>query len=379
MSDIQIGTGLSTGGGKKKEYRKLKDGDSIYRILPALGDLAKSNTWSVFWKVHYGYKNTQGYSRVFESPLVETRTKPRMIESPDAALEFIDSIKAEIAKQKSMGPNSKPVVDKLEEIAGGRKSRFNLDNNHYMNAVDLEGNIVILKIRHRAKQALDAAIKKLEATGVVPLSPNDGRYFVFSRSGMGLDTAFSVSVYQEEVEINGKKYKEDKIHVMDAALIGRLRAEAGELNRLFKSPTSAEVAEIVKTTNPQTGISPAVDKYLDSRQGENSDEGSDNTDCSTPAPAALVNPALAGILAQATPTPQPAVVIQPQAAAPQPAVLQAPVDTTPVQAAVMPPVQEPIQMATASVTQAAARPVAAQSIADTSDADFLASLGVKTG
>lgn len=378
MSDIQIGTGLSTGGGKKKEYRKLKDGDSIYRILPALGDLAKSNTWSVFWKVHYGYKNTQGYSRVFESPLVETRTKPRMIESPDAALEFIDSIKAEIAKQKAMGPQTKPIVDKLEEIAGGRKSRFNLDNNHYMNAVDLEGNIVILKIRHRAKQALDAAIKKLEATGVVPLSPNDGRYFVFSRSGMGLDTAFSVSVYQEEVEINGKKYKEDKIHVMDPALKGRLRAEAGVLNTLFKSPTSAEVAEIVRTTNPQTGISPAVDKYLDTRQGEDTDE-MDSADYSTPAPASIVNPALASILSQATTVTQPAVVIQPQAAAPQPAVLQAPVDTTPVQAAVMPPVQEPIQMATASVTQAAARPVAAQSIADTSDADFLASLGVKTG
>src|SRR5271166_2114724 len=90
----------------QKKYFKLKDGPSTFRILPPLEEFyknaqgliykdvegnelrpqfkGKDKEWSKYYKVHYGYKNTSGKLRVFQSTLVVNR-KTKMIEVPDAA------------------------------------------------------------------------------------------------------------------------------------------------------------------------------------------------------------------------------------------------------------------------------------------------------
>jgi hypothetical protein len=314
--------GKASYGGVKKNYYKLKDGESVFRVLPPLGDLADSGRWSMFYNVHYGYKNSKGQLRAFQSPLVKNR-KTKMVEQADAALERIEKLKVAFEEAKKSG--NKELVAKLDKLVG-QKGQYNLDNNHYMNVVDTQGNIGVLKIRHRAKLALDAVIKTLRDKGVDPLSVEDGRFFVFTRSGMGPDTTFQVTVQKRQIQVEGLgTVEQDIVHKLDESLISRLEKEAAQLDKLFKRPTSAEVARIVSE-----GAS-AVDEILDAKEGVEETppaDGPDEEDAPQTAPTAQA-PAVAAPAQVAAPTPAPVAKVEtfvttlaaaPAAAAPTPQV-----------------------------------------------------------
>lgn len=259
----KIGNARYGGEFKKRNWFKLKDGESAFRILPPLGSLADAGRWSAFYSVHYGYKNSQEKMRPFVSPLVKNK-QTKMVEVRDFALERLDTLKAELNKAKEA--KDQPMIERLSKLVGGMKPVYNLDSNHYMNVVDTQGNIGVLKLRHRAKLVLDNAIRKLRDGGVDPLSVENGRFFVFTRSGMGLDTTFQVSVLQEERNIEGiGKVYIDKPHVLTTEIINRLGTEAAELDKLFKKPTSEEVERIVK------GGAKAVDEILDATSNSEDD------------------------------------------------------------------------------------------------------------
>jgi hypothetical protein len=254
------------------KYWKLKDGESTFRILPPLGDLADDGIWSLFYKVHYGYRNSQGRMRVFQSCL-ETDRRSKMVTVPDAAVERIERLKMELEKAKSSG--NRGAIEKFKQLL----QQYNLDNNHYVNAIDTQGNIGVLKLRHRAKQALDAAIKKLNAQDIDPLGPDEGRFFTFTRTGTGLDTTFQVAVAQESLNLeNVGLVKRDLVHKLTPEIIGRLGKEARELHKLFKKLTSEEIGLIVKESDLETGKSPAVDRLFDVKGGDFSDDGGDYDD-----------------------------------------------------------------------------------------------------
>ena len=246
-----------------RKYFKLKDGEALYRILPPLGNLADDGRWSVYYSVHYGYKNTTGKPRAFQSPEVTNR-QTKMVEVPDAANDRIKKLKAELEKAKTAG--NKPMIDKLTQLVGGQKPMYNLDRNHYMNVIDPQGNIGVLKLRHKAKVMLDAQIRKLRESGVDPLSIDNGRFFVFTRSGMGNETSFQVEVAQEKLMVTGVgEVKRDIVHQLSKELIDRLDGEAAELDKLFKALSSEDVARIVNDSDLLTGTSKIVDEIFDTK------------------------------------------------------------------------------------------------------------------
>src|SRR5271165_6262676 len=102
-------------GGNKRNYWKLKDGNAIFRILPPMGDLMEDGRWSVYYKIHYGYKNSAGKMRTFESPEVMNR-KTKMIEVRDAALDRINSLKAELEAAKAA--KNEELVKRLTALVG---------------------------------------------------------------------------------------------------------------------------------------------------------------------------------------------------------------------------------------------------------------------
>lgn len=268
----------------QKKYWKLKDGESVFRILPPLGELADEGTWSVFYRVHYGYKNSKGKMRVFQSSLVKN-FKTKVIEVPDAAVERIDKLKAELEKAKDA--KNDELAGRIAKLAGGQKSMYNVDSNHYMNSVDSQGNIGILKLRHKAKQALDLVIDQLRAKGIDPLSKDNGRYFVFTRTGTGLNTTFKVDVKKKKFNVEGVgEVEQDEVHKLSPELISKLGSEAAQLDKLFKAPTSEEIERIVKESNLLTGNSPAIDVIIDAKTDDGSDngegdDGSDETETSS--------------------------------------------------------------------------------------------------
>lgn len=342
MSDV-FGKANYDGGFKKRNWWKLKDGQSVYRILPPMGELREDGIYSVFWKVHYGYKNSKKQTRVFHSPEIKN-FKTKMIENPDAALERIQKLKAQFEEAKKTG--NVELVARLDKLVG-QKGQYNLDNNHYLNAMDQQGNIGLLRIRHRAKLALEATLKELKTKGVDPLDPQNGRFLIFKRSGTGLDTNFKVDVLKETINVEGVgQVERDIVHVITKDLADRMVVfkdgkfvykEAGRLDTLFKKPTSAQVARIVAEG------APAVDEILDAKEGEESVEAPDPTEGEEEVTPKVVTP------------------VQAQAAtAPEAGVAQT---------------ADAFVMNSAFMSTSSAPKTTAQNITEMSDEDFLATLG----
>lgn len=354
------GFGKAKFGKNARNWFKLKDGDSVYRILPPMGDLREDGKWSVFYSIHYGYKNTAGEMRTFVSPEQKNR-KTKMVEVRDAAKERIQQLEAKLKAAKEAGASD--LVEQLLKLVGGKKSRYNLDNNHYMNVVDLQGNIGILKIRHRAKLALDAQIEKLRKNGIEPLDPLSGRYFVFTRSGMGMETTYQVSIYKKKINVpNVGEVEQDVVHTIDEEFARRCFTfnrdtkvytykEAALLTKLFKTPTSEEVDRIVKEGES------AIDEIFDSKNAP-------AAATTTAAPTQVYETEdYSGIEDDETPTP---VKATPEPAQ-QPTVVQ---NQTPITSTVV------AETFAAPKPAPAAPKTTAEAVSTQSDEEFLKSLGL---
>ncbi len=354
---MSVKIGKAKYGFTSKKYFKLKDGDSKFRILPPLGDNAETGVWSVFYRVHYGYKNTKGKLRVFQSSLV--KNKKGMVEVPDAAVQRVADLKAKLEAAKAAG--QKEMVERLGKLVSGQKPMYNVDSNHYMNVVDDQGNIGVLKLRHRAKQALDVQIKKLREKGIDPLSVDNGRFFVFTRTGSGLDTTFNVEILKKDIEVAGVgMVQQEVVHKLSEELISRLSDEAANLSKLFKALTAEQIQSIVDRSDLLTGQSPAIDELFDTQGGGDDSSGDEGDAEGDEEPAS----GTATTAAAAAPT---------QAAQTAP-----PAQATPVAIVETKAEAKAATQATATPAATTSNPLqtTAESVAGISDADFLKSLGL---
>ena len=349
------------GNNKQRKYFKLKDGEQVYRILPAMGELKETRQWSIFHSVHYGYKSTDGKQKPFLSCEVKNRNNG-MVDVADAAKDRLTSLKEKLEEAKKTG--NKAIVDKLDPLVGAI-GMYNLDNNHYMNVVDAQGNIGVLKIRHKAKLALEAEIKKLDAEtpSIDPLNPETGRFFVFTRTGTGRDTTFSVRVLKEKLTVQGVGVVErDVVHVLDEDIekrCGKVNAdgtftynEAAQLKKIFKSLTAEEVRQVVDGSDLTTGVSPALDKFFGKGQSVVADDSAAET-AETEAQAPTVHTSVLGGSTNVAA----AVVAATQAAA-----------------TVTPAVSKPATVTSITPKTAITPKTTAALVTEMSDADFLAAL-----
>jgi hypothetical protein len=317
---MKIGKAKFGGQYQQRKYFKMKEGSQAFRILPPLGELADSGRWSFFHSVHYGYKTSDGKQKPFLSSEVKNR-QSHMIEVPDAAKERIASLKAKL--EEAQKNDNKPVFEKLNVLVGPT-GMYNLDNNHYLNVVDAQGNIGVLKLRHKAKLALDVEIKKLNAEGIDPTSLENGRFFIFNRCGMGRDTTFSVSVLKEKLTVAGVGVVErDVVHVVDEEMKNRFSTEAQELANIFKRFTAEEVSKIVSTSDLMTGVSTYLDELF-KKSGATAqvfEEALDQPDYDT-APTVTATPTT---LSVAPPTPSPLLYTAASAVSPVKVAPKAPV------------------------------------------------------
>ena len=294
----------SSGGYTKRNRYKLKDGDNVYRILPAMGDLASDGIWSVYYNVVFGFKTSDGKHQPFQSPLVEKTTtvdgkKVKTITIPCAATALVRKLKDQMEQAKEAGNTTQ--ASQLAKLVGDFPVMgvYSLNNDHYLNVVDRQGNVGQLKLGHKAMQALKTEIDRIrKEEGFDPLSPDNGRFFNIRRSGKGRDTVNNVTVVKGKIEavVNGvtKLVDEDVVHSIDDTLLNRLLEtrkdgtwkykEAADLTKLFKSPTSEEVELIVKNADIMTGKSTGIDQVFPkhSNQVNSSEENSQESQQTPP-------------------------------------------------------------------------------------------------
>ncbi|HBI01195.1 MAG TPA: hypothetical protein DDY18_06180 [Flavobacterium sp.] len=269
--------------GSGKTVFKIQDGDNVYRILPPMGKLAKQGKWYEYYRVEWGYKNSAGKNRPFQD-VRKVNYQNKMVEVESDAHLRREALKAEkdaLVKTLRANPQDAAALARAKTVTEELK-RYNLDAKYYLNAIDLQGKIGLLKIGSRAFKLLKTQIEDLRKTGVDPLSIENGRFFNFNRSnptGNFNDTAYQVTVYQENVQINGKTYKEDKVHVIDQSIIDRLSDEAYELSGMYPVLTAIQVSQIVKEG------ATAVDRLLGAgNETASDDDGGDDEETTQSTP-----------------------------------------------------------------------------------------------
>jgi hypothetical protein len=228
---------------KTKNYFAFKkDANTfILRVLPPMGSLADAGKWSVFHRVEYGYTDLEGKLKPFLSPRVVNYNG--MVEVESEAHKRREMIKAQYDSAKQAGNRV------LEEQTKKLLEKYNQDAKHYMNVVDLQGNVGLFKIGHKGFMALKDKIDKLRNEGVDPVGIDNGRFFVFSRAGKGRDTLYTVEEYKQKVEIEqgGQKFVVDKPfpHAITEALMGKLETDAFDLLTVYPTVTPEQEYRIV--------------------------------------------------------------------------------------------------------------------------------------
>lgn len=307
---VQIGKPKTSGG---KNVFKIEDGDNVFRVLPPMKSLAKAGRWSVYYPVQWGFKNSKGENRPFVDPRsVNYKTKMVEVESDSYRLrEALKKLKSDVVEKFKAGTATKQQVEKMDELV----RKYNLDAKHYLNVVNLKGEIGLLKINASLKKALDAAIKTYQSKkGPHPLFMGEdgmtGLYFTFHRSnatGKLNDWVFSVTPYLESRPDGGLF---EKTHTMDAAFLERLEDEAYDLASIYPTPTAEEVASMVDLSTLSVRAS-AVDAVLGSRDGsvsESSEESEEEEQASAVPVAPVATPVAAPVVQSA-----PAVPVEPAA------------------------------------------------------------------
>jgi hypothetical protein len=231
----------------QKNYFKIKEGDNPYRILPPMFGYAQDGIWNKYYAVEYGYKNSLGKMCPFLDVRVTNR-KTKMVEVESPAYLFRMELKADLdaaIDALKAGKGSKEAVQEAKDLT----ERFNMDAKYYVNAIDLQGNIGLLKIGSKAMQSLREEMKRLEGSGIDPLSVENGRFFNFKRSGKGRETMYSVVEYKQKkvVIVDGSAMEVDVpfVHVLTDDIINRLEREAFDLSKIYKSVTVEQVQDLV--------------------------------------------------------------------------------------------------------------------------------------
>jgi hypothetical protein len=339
--------------GSGKNTFKIKDGDNVYRILPPMGKLAKKGFWNQYYRVEWGFKNSAGKNRPFQDVRV-VNFQTKMVEVESAAHLQREGLKAQktaLVAELRKDPTNAALKQQVAEVTEAIK-RYNLDAKYYLNAIDLEGKIGLLKIGSRAFKALKVEIDKLRKQGIDPLSVENGRFFNFNRSnatGNFQDTAYQVTPYKENVVVNGETYQKDKVHVLDQSIIDRLSDEAFELSGMYPEVTPAQVERMVR--EGATAVDEILGAGNESAASDDGGEEGEETSSTTTAAAT-----------QTTTT------------APKQA---APAAAAPTTATTLPPTQPITASEVKAATPAASTttPAAPAAKGDLSEDDFLRSIG----
>lgn len=235
---------------RRREFFKIQDGEQVFRILPPLGSMAKSGRWSRYMRVEWGYRDTKGKNKPFSDIRVVNR-KTGMVEVESEAHLRREELKGQQAQAVAALKAKQITKDQLDQLSK-IVMNFSLESKHYVNVIDRNGKIGVLKIGHKLKLAIDAEIEKLRSQGVDPLSVDNGRFFVINRSGRGLDTTYSVSILAEKI-IHPELGEVQKpiSHKIDQTIINRLKTEAmdlSDLDKIYPTLTEEEVKRVVRGT-----------------------------------------------------------------------------------------------------------------------------------
>jgi hypothetical protein len=253
---MTLAIGVPQYGSKKKNNWRIGDGDNIYRILPPLGKLAATGGWAVFEALHWGYRGSKGM-RPFKC-IQKKHFKSGMItvQCPecDKIAEYKGLLESAEEQKASEGMSKDQIKEAVKPLSDWLFSH-NLDKKWYVNAMKEDGSIGRLAMPHKMYQALQQKIEKLiNEDGIDPIAVDGGVWFVLTRTGKGVQTAFSVDVQYTQETVNGRKAKVIKPAALNEETLAKVAAEAYDLSDSFRKLTYDEIKRLVDSGGDQDEV-----------------------------------------------------------------------------------------------------------------------------
>jgi len=245
--DFLIGDAVLSGDSRKDGLKnfKLSEGSNIYRILPPMFSLASEGKYFKYWRIHFGFKNSQGRSKVIVCvEEKDFRTKTITQNCPICDLVTERKRQYEQLKLAFERGDSRVTKDVLQKFWDEKVFPIDAQGKYYVNAVNDQGEIGVLALGKKTKDALEALALKLRNEENISILGTNGIYLDIHRSGKGRDTNYTVSPQMVADKTNPrlKGYRE---HILDAAMIERLKKDATDLAKLYRPITLEQIQSLV--------------------------------------------------------------------------------------------------------------------------------------
>lgn len=237
---MQIGTSNLTGGTSKKEWFDIKPGDSnLYRILPPLFSLAQKGKYSQYFASHSVWitDSATGKRRPYNFQCLEIVN--RQTKNIERHCPFCDKARAnkaqyEAAKAKGLDP------ERLEEFRKKHVAAYESEKKHYVNAVNIDNKVGVLKLGIKAHDAMKARIIEISNTYQIDPTGMEGLFLNFKKVQKfkgDRDTFYTVDLAQDIVNENGRVSSVPKQHTITREFINVLETSATDLGNFIREIT----------------------------------------------------------------------------------------------------------------------------------------------
>jgi hypothetical protein len=131
-------------------------------------------------------------------------------------------------------------ADKLEEFRKKHVQAYESEKKHYVNAVNLDNKVGVLKLGIKAHEALRARIVEISNTYQIDPTGIEGLFLNFKKVQKykgDRDTFYTVDLAQDVVNENGRVASVPKQHTMTREFIGTLETSATDLGGFIREIT----------------------------------------------------------------------------------------------------------------------------------------------
>jgi hypothetical protein len=288
-----------------RTWFKLLRGQNFFRVIPPVHSLRKDGRISKYYATHL-VKNAEGRFRTFQC-IEDKDFKTKTIKQH---CPFCDKY-AENKKTYDSLKNGGASKEQLKAFNEAKVMPYQPTKKYYLNAINGAGEIGILPIAVKLHGSLVEFLKSEKAKGVDPTSVN-GAYLNFSKQSAfdgDPNVSYSVALAMEDA---GNGMYRVKPHVIDAAVLEKVKTRAVDLGNLYRSITVEQIARLVAADGDARKA--LVTEFFDNSKEEEAPVEEETSEPISAAPTAA--PALAYVPTAPAAT-APAQYGQPSAPAPR--------------------------------------------------------------
>lgn len=302
-----------------------KDKSNVYRVLPPFGSLREANKIGQYWTVHYGFVKSKKGKSIPVACGKETRFENGK-QVVVRGCPLCDKISAIENALKTLESQNNPANETNILTLKAKLETLQTDKKFYLNALSLEGSVVVLKISYKHMKSLEAEIKRLRKdAGFNAAGVTGGLYLDFQKSGNSFDTTFTVipSMITTRDPSTGQHNMQYRTSDLSASDMEKISKDAKDLTTLFRTFSAEDLALIAK--GDESTITRLFSNPVNEVEEEVADDESEELNAATadalkaavnaPVNTATVQPVVVQQTVQ-TPVQPPLVTVQQQAPTP---------------------------------------------------------------